>query len=97
MRGLGIHAGQQYDEFLAAEPRDHLAGTGKHVPERIGYPLQALVALRMAVVVVVTLEKIHVAHQHGQGLAETHRAAEFDFLDFVEMPAIGQAGQRVTT
>ena len=93
----GAGARQQYGKLFAADTCRQFAGTREAILQRFGHHLQALVAHGVAVGVVVELEEIHIAHQYGQRLPQTACAAEFDFLDFIEMAPVRQPGEWVAT
>ena len=65
----GAGAGQQRDEFIAAEPADHIAFT-KGDAQHIGEGFQGIVALGATIQIVDVFEVIEVEEQQRRGFAQ---------------------------
>jgi hypothetical protein len=92
---VGAGVGKQQHELLAAVARRQVAGAAGVRGDGLRHLLQAAVAGRMAQAVVVQLEVVDVEHHQRQGAAAAHGALPFLFQEAVEMPAVGDLGQRV--
>ena len=89
-----VHALEQDDELVAAEPRQRVAGAHGPTQPFADDPEQ-LVADLVAEVVVDELEAVDVAEEHGH-LAAGPVRLEQRVVEVVEQqPPVGQAGQRV--
>ena len=91
---LGVGAGGQRHELVAAEPGDHLAGRGRAGLQPVGDLDQQPVAGRVAEAVVDGLEAVEVEVAQAEALAR-RRARERLLQAFEEQRAVGQSGERV--
>ncbi len=92
--GRAVHAGEQDDELVAAEPRHHV-----DVADAAAEPLRRLHQQRVAGVVakrvVDVLELVEIDQQHPDIAVRPARAAQRRLQPLPHQPAIGQPGQRV--
>ena len=81
-------------EFVAAES-GHDVGRTQHRAQAVGQRTQQLIPGFVAEAVVHNLEAIEVDEEHGHGGAQTPRAPQSTFQQFLELRTVGQPGQRV--
>ena len=94
-RATTVGFGQQHGEFFAAVARRQVGRAVHGLLYGLRHGLQATVARRVAVVIVVLLEGIDIDHQERRGRAHALGAQPLAMQRFLEMPAIGDLRQPV--
>ena len=92
---LGTGHGGNKHKLFTAVARHSVTGAADRGGQGLCNLPQAGVTGRVAVVVVVAFEPVHIEYGQGQGLALAHGALPFLLQDAVEMTAVGDAGQAV--
>jgi len=87
--------GQHRRELFAAIARRQVGRPLEHAGQLLGHHGQAAVALLVAEVVVIGLERIDIDQQQRQRAIRALRAAQFALQRHVEMAAVGDPGQAI--
>ena len=91
---LGVTVGRNQHELFTAVARHQIAGAA-HRRNGLCHFAQTPVTGRVAVVVVVGLEPIHIQHHQRQGLLLARHALPFFLQHLVKLAAVGNVGQAV--
>ena len=91
---LGVDAGQQQREFLAARSCCNI-DLAEGPADRFRHPLEAFVAGRMTEAVVVFLEVVDIDRDQCKRFPIALGARPFLAQAVVEQPAVGESGQRI--
>ena len=82
-------------ELFPAVARGDVAWPSRHTAEQVAQPLQAFIALLVAVAIVVALEMIHVDKQQRERQSVACASRQLARQRFVERATIGEPGETV--